>query len=42
MANNSFTYQELENQIVELKRQNEILDCLQNYFVKNVLLVCQF
>jgi PAS domain S-box-containing protein len=25
MANNSFTYQELENQIVELKRQNEIL-----------------
>jgi PAS domain S-box-containing protein len=25
MANNSFTYQELENQIVELKKQNEIL-----------------
>ena len=25
MANNSYTYQELENQIVELKRQNEIL-----------------
>ena len=25
MGNNSFTYQELENQIVELKRQNEIL-----------------
>jgi len=25
MANNSFTYQELENQITELKRQNEIL-----------------